>query len=158
MQRRKVVHLSVDIEVLPSDHPERRLGQLAGHGCGRIGGRLAKRLGQQGIARENGVGFAEAGPRARPPAPYIVVVQSRQVIVYERERVDELQRRRRRQEVLHGCAGRLTRRQADHGPHALASRLEPVANGRGEVTQLGNELQARQVLLDELAELIGRLH
>ena len=158
MQHREVVHLSVDIEVLSSDHAERRLGQLAGHLRGRVGGRLAKRLGQQRIARENGVGFAEVGPRAGPPAPYLVVVQSRQVIVYERERVDELQRRRRRQDVLDGCAGRLPRGQADHGPHALAARLERVANGRGEVTQLGDELQAREVLLDELAELIGRLH
>ena len=55
-------------------------------------------------------------------------------------------------------AGRLSRRQADHGPHALAARLEPVADGLGKVTELGDELQPGEVLLDELAELVGRLH
>ena len=72
--------------------------------------------------------------------------------------MDELQRRRRRQDVLDVCAGRLSRGQADHGPHALAARLEPVADRLGEVAELGDELQTREVLLDELAELIGRLH
>ena len=148
----------MDVEVLTADHAQRRLRQLAAHICGPVGSGLAKRLRQQRVAGEDGVRLAEARPCAGAASPHLVVVESRQVVVDERERMDELQRSRRREDVLDVGTGRLSRCQADHGPHAFAARLEPVADRLGEVAELRHELQACEVLLDELPELRRRLH
>jgi hypothetical protein len=72
--------------------------------------------------------------------------------------VDELESCGRREHVFDVDAGCFSRGQADHGPHALSAGLEPVADGLGQVAELGDELQPSEVLLDELAELVGRLH
>ena len=62
--------------------------------------------------------------RARAAAPHVVVVERRQVVVDEREGVDELDRTRRRKRVSGPAARRFGRREAEHRPDALAARLE----------------------------------
>ena len=114
VQHREVVHLAVDVEVLAADHPERRLRELACDLGRRVGGGLAEGLRQQRVAGEDRVGLAEARPHAGAAAPDVVVVERRQVVVDERERVDELERCGRREHVLDVGARRLSRRQADH--------------------------------------------
>src|ERR671924_526895 len=90
------------------------------------------------VAGEDAHSLAVAGPGARPPAALRVVVQGRQVVVGERERVHELERGRSRERRLRLGPGRLGGREADDGPDALA-RLERVANGLLERPELGRQ-------------------
>ena len=60
--------------------------------------------------------------RARAPAPLVVVVERREVVVDERERVHELDAPRPRQRVLDVAARRLGDGEAEHGPDPLARR------------------------------------
>ena len=89
-----------DVEVLAADHPERRLGELARRAGRRVGEREPERLGEQRVAREQRDALAERDVRARPAAPLVVVVERRQIVVDERERVHELDRRGGRQRRL----------------------------------------------------------
>ena len=72
--------------------------------------------------------------------------------------MDELECSRRGERALDVDAGCFSRGQADHRPHALSTGLEPVADGLGEVAELGDELQPGEVVLDELPELVGSRH
>ena len=81
-----------DVEVLPADHPERRVRQLARRARRRVAEHEPERLDEQGVAGEQRDAFAERDVRARPAAPLVVVVERRQVVVDERERVNELDR------------------------------------------------------------------
>ena len=62
VEHRQVVHLAVNVEVLATDHAEGRLRKLLSDLGRRIGGRLAKGLGQERIAREDCVRLPETGP------------------------------------------------------------------------------------------------
>ena len=73
------------------------LGELAGDGGSAVARREAERLREERVAGEHGGGLAEPRPDARPAAALGVVVERRQVVVDERERVDELDRRRPRE-------------------------------------------------------------
>ena len=90
MQRRLVRRRAGDVEVLAADHAERRLCKLTPDLRKRIRQRQPERLRKQRVAREDGNGLAELGPGRRPAAPLGVVVECRQVVVHERERMDEL--------------------------------------------------------------------
>ena len=81
-----------DVEVLAADHAEGRVGDLARDGRRRIAQREAEGLGEQRVAGEDGDVLAEADVRARLPAPEVVVVERRQVVVHEAEGVHELER------------------------------------------------------------------
>ena len=72
--------------------------------------REPERLDEQGIAREQRDPLAERDVRARAAAPLVVVVERRQIVVDERERVHELERGRGRQRALRLGPGRLGRR------------------------------------------------
>ena len=88
-------------------------------------------------------------PRRRLPAPLLVVVERRQVVVHEREGVHELERAPRRERRLRGSAGRLRGRKADHGPHALSAHRDRVAHRLGLAVQLRPELERVEGVLDE---------
>ena len=98
-----------DVEVLAADHPERRLRELPRRPGRRVREHEPERLDEQRVAGEQRDSLAEGDVRARPAAPLVVVVERRQVVVDERERVDELERGRRRKRGL-GLAPRRPRR------------------------------------------------
>ena len=121
--------LAAEVEVLPADHPERRLRQLAGDAGRGVRQRQPERLREQRVARQHGHVLAEADVHRRPPAPLVVVVERGQVVVDERERVDELDGGRGRERALGLGAGRLRGREAEHRPHPLAPARERVPHG-----------------------------
>ena len=86
--------------------------------------------------------------RARAAAALVVVVEGREVVVDERERVDELERAGCRQRRLGLGAGRLGRREADDRSDPLAA-LEPVAHRVPLVAEVGCQLDPGDVLLGE---------
>ena len=114
----------------------------------RVAEHEPERLHQQRVAREKRDALAERLVRARTAAALVVVVERRQVVVDERERVDELERPGRRQRRLGLGAGRLGRREADHGSDPLAA-LEPVAHRCPLVAEVGRQLDPGDVLLRE---------
>ena len=83
-----------DVEVLPADHPERRADELLRYLGPSRAGRQCERLREERVAGEERHGLPEGDVDARPPPSLGVVVQRGQVVVDERERVDELERRR----------------------------------------------------------------
>ncbi len=147
-----------DVAVLAADHPERRVDELAGDAGRLVGQREPQRLGEQRVAGEQRDPLAERDVRARAPAPLVVVVHRRQVVVDEREGVDELERRRRGERVVDRASVRLGDGEAEHGPHALASGLERVAQRLLEPAELGSERERAQIRLDGVAELVSRPH
>src|SRR4029077_4254729 len=81
------------VEALPPDHAERRLGELAADLRERVRERKPECFGQQGITGEDRNSLAVLGPHRRASAALRVVVEGRQIVVNERERVHELKRR-----------------------------------------------------------------
>src|SRR4029077_14362952 len=81
------------VEVLPPDHAERRLGELAPDLRERVRERKPECFGQQGITGEDRNSLAVLGPPRRAAAALRVVVEGRKIVVDERERVHELERR-----------------------------------------------------------------
>ena len=99
VQRREVVHLAVDVRCWPPIIPS--VASASSRRLRRSGRRRQpERLREQRVAGEDGVRLAETRPHAGPAAPDVVVVERRQVVVDERERVDELERCGRGQHVL----------------------------------------------------------
>ena len=133
---------------------ERRLRELAADQRRRVGQREPERLREQRVAGEQRGRLAERDVRGRAAAALVVVVERRQVVVDERERVHELDRCRRRQHVLGGGARRLADRERDHGADALAARLERIAERLLEAAELRRERQLAEVPLDERAQLV----
>ena len=79
------------------------------------------RLGKQCVAcKDRGV-LTERAVARRPAATQVVIVHRRQVVVEQGVRVDELQRRCGRQEILGIVAQALACRQAQHRADALAA-------------------------------------
>ncbi len=142
---------AVEVEPLPADHLQRRPHELARDVSGRIREREPKGLGEQRVAGEHRGRLAVGGPHRWRAAPLAVVVERRQVVVDERERVHELDGGGRGQRVLDVQPERVARRKAEHRPHALAA--ERVAHRLGQPAELGREAQLVEVLLDERAEL-----
>ncbi len=91
MQRRLVRRGAGDVEVLAADHPERRLRELPAHVRRRVREREPERLGEQRVAGEQRDTLSVGDVRARAAAALVVVVHRGQVVVDERERVDELE-------------------------------------------------------------------
>ena len=83
---------------------------------------------EERVAGEERHGLSEGDVDARPTPPLVVVVERRQVVVDERERVDELERGRGLNRVLRVRARRLADRKAEHRPDPLAAPAERVAN------------------------------
>ena len=111
-----------DVAVLAADHPERRVDELA-RDLGRlVGEREPQRLGEERVAGEERDALAERDVRARPSAPLVVVVQRRQVVVDERERVHELERGGGRKRILDR---RLRPPRRPRGRARAGSRLPP---------------------------------
>ena len=142
------------VEVLAADHPERRLGQDPRNVGRLVGERLAERLGQKRVSGQNRDVLAEPDVRARPPAPEVVVVERRQIVVDEAEGVDELERAGGGQELARLAAERLAGREAEHRPDPLTAGEERVAERVVERAQLLRERQLREAGLDELAKLV----
>ena len=116
-----------------------RVGQLARDVGLRIAQREAKRLGKQGISCQDRHVLAEADVRAGLPAPQIVVVERRQVVVHQAERVHELERARGRKHLVRVTTERLARGQAEHRPDALAATEKRVPQGLFEAPELSRE-------------------
>ena len=154
----EVVALDHRVEVLAADHPERRLRELARDRRRLVARREPHGLREQRVAGEHRRALAELLPRGRIAAPLLVVVHPRQVVVDERERVDELDRERRRHDLVDRRAERLADRERDDRADALAADLERVAHGRRLAVQLGPELEPLERLLDERLQLVGAVH
>ena len=83
-----------------------------------------ERLREQRVAREDADALAELLPGRGLAAPLLVVVDRGQVVVDERERVDELDRERRRHHLLDRRAERL----ADASAITGRTRLPPTSS------------------------------
>src|SRR5215218_2656542 len=94
----------------------------------------------------------------RAATPLVVVVERREVVVDEREGVDELERRRGRQGALHVASGRLGGGEAEHRPNPLAAALERIAHGLAEPSELAWQLEAVDVVLDVMPKLVRPEH
>src|SRR3954452_9731729 len=91
-------------------------------------------------------------------APFRVVVHRRQIVVDEGERMDELDRERRRHYPADRGSERLADRKRDHGAHTLAADLERVAHGCRLAVQLRPELQPLERVVDECLQLVRTVH
>ena len=130
-----------DVAVLATDHPERGLRELAGDLQALVGEREPERLGQQRVAGEESDTLSEGDVRTRSAAALVVVVERRQIVVHERERVDELERGSRGKRVLERGAVRLRHGQAEERADALPARLERVAQRLLEAAELRDEAE-----------------
>ena len=158
MQLLEVGVVTRDVAVLAADHAERRVHELARDLVRVVREREAYGLREERVAGEERDALAERNVGARPPAALVVVVERGQVVVDERERVDELERRGGGQRVVDGCAVRLCNREAQHRSNALSSRLERVAEHLVETAELGSEGERAEVRLDGVPELVSRSH
>ena len=145
VQRGQVGLGSGDVEVLASDHPERRLDELARDRGRRVGKGEPQRLCQQRVAGEDRDRLAETGPGTRPPSPQLVVVERRQVVVDEREVVHELESSSGGQRGFGLRARRLRGREAEHGTNALAAARERVAHRLLETVELRSQREIGEV-------------
>ena len=84
---------------------------------------------QEGVARQDRDGFAENYVAGRDPASQVVIVESRQVVVDQRIRVDHLEAARRGQGGRRLSADRLGGRQAEDRPKAFSSGEERMTDG-----------------------------
>ena len=89
-----------------------------------------------------------------PAAALVVVVQCRQVVVDERERVHELERAARGERLLGLDTGGLGRREAEHGPDALAADRDRVVDRLCLPMQIRPQRERLEALLDERAQLL----
>ena len=89
-----------DVDVLPADHPECRRGKLPRRPRRRVREDQPERLREERIAGKDRDSLPEAHVRARLAAPQIVVVEGREVVVHEAERVHELERAGRWKELV----------------------------------------------------------
>jgi hypothetical protein len=103
---------------------QRRFGGVGGH-------HQAQRVREQRIAREKGGGLIESPVQRRPPAPQVIVIHAREVIMDQRIGVQALHRDGSRDRIAAPCRiEQLGRRQHDHGADPLAARLDAVTHGR----------------------------
>ena len=118
-----------------------------------------ERLREEAVAGQDGHVLAEGDVARGPAAAQRVVVDRRQVVVDERVRVDELERRRGGQ---HAGAGRRPRPRAvasvEHRPDALAAGEQRVAHRLGQPGRaaVGAEVERGEIVLDEV-EQVGRI-
>src|SRR5258706_7231088 len=94
-------------------------------------------------------------PRRGLPPPRFVVVERRQIVVDERERMHELERAACGQRELRVGSGSFRGREDDHRPHALAADRDRVPHRLGLPVQVRPELEPFEGLLDEAAQLLG---
>ena len=151
MQLRQLA-AAFEVELLAADHPESRGDELTRDRGPRVGERQAERLCEERVAGEDRGRLAVRGPDRRRAAALAVVVQRREVVVHERERVHELHRRRSGQEVLDRRTDCVSGRQEQHGPHALAA--ERMAHRLGEAAEVRGQRELVEVPLDACAELV----
>ena len=128
VQLEAVFPAAVDVEVLPGDHSRGGECELARDVRRLVANGKGERLVEERVAGEDRLPLAEANVHRRPAAALLVVVQRREVVVDERERVDQLQRGGCGERLVGIAAGGLRRRQAEHRPDALAAALERVAD------------------------------
>ena len=128
MAAREVAVVPAHVVELAADHPEGRAGQLVCDGRRRIRERELEGLGEQGVTVEDRRRLVELDVRGRPPAAEVVVVERGQVVVDHAERVHELDRRGRGQQLLRARPDGLPGREAEHRPDPLAAAVEAVAH------------------------------
>ena len=158
MNRFEIGGVACDVAVLAGNHPERGVRELTGDGVPVVREGEPERLGEEGVAREEGDALTERDVRARPPAPLVVVVERGKVVVDERERVHQLERGRRGQSGFDRASGGFRDREAQHRPDPLPSCLERIAKHLVELAQLGGERERAEVRLDRLAQLVSLPH
>ena len=110
---------------------------------GVVRGGEPERLPEQRVPCEDPDRLAVLLPRRRLSPPLLVVVERRQVVVDERERVHELERAAGRERRLRLRAGGLGDGEADHRPDPLAADGDRVANRLRLAVQLRPELEPR---------------
>ena len=145
----EVVAELLRVGVLAADHPERRLDELARYERTRIGERQPEGLGEERVACEDGGRLVELGPCARTSPPKLVVVQRGQVVMDEREVVDQLDRDG-------GIARRLTdlaRNGLSDQQHQRGAQFFP--RGRGFRQWLQVLVAPAEVVLEHRAQALG---
>ena len=108
--------------------------------------------------REQSDALPEGDVRAGATAALVIVVERREVVVHERERVHELEGSCGGKGIVHRCAVRLGHGDAEHRANPLAARLQRVAEHVLEASELRCERQRAEVCLDGVAELVSRSH
>jgi hypothetical protein len=121
---------------MPSAEPAARaISAIDVVGLDALDGEDAEGVRQEGVAGEDRHRLAEDRVARRAPAPEVVVVHRRQVVVHERVGVDHLERARDRQHVGLGGVEELAGRDAERRPQALAAREEAVAHRAVQVAR-----------------------
>src|SRR5919197_3427246 len=154
VELRQVSVVTGDVSVLAANHAERRRRELARGPRTLVRERQSERFAKERIAREDRGALSECHVRARAAPPKVVVVHSGEVVVDERERVDQLDRGRRRQGVLDGTAHRVRDGERENRPDALSARPEGVAKRLFQPAELRRQTQVVEVLVDEPPQLV----
>ena len=112
----------------------------------RLARQQAERLGLQAVAGENRHALAVHDVRRRPPAPQIVVVHRRQIVVNQRIGVDHLDRaRRRHRRVARRGFGRADRLRHAFGAREHQQRAQPLAAAEQAVAhRVGDDRRRRR--------------
>jgi hypothetical protein len=145
------------VENLAADHARqsggfRQLAARCGSGCrGQAFRKDLKRERKQGIACQDGNGFAEFFVGRRLTAAQVVVIHGRQIVVDERVGVNHLDRHGRRERVGVVAPGGLRSEHDQERPKPFARREETIAEGF-------HEPRRASVLLPVKGALQGRFH
>ena len=141
-----------DVDVLPADHAAARRWRAA------ISARMAtfsssvpclalqderERLGEQGVAGQDGDVLAEDHVAGRLAAPQVVVVDGRQVVVDEGVGVDELEGGRCRQRRRQRPPETLDHGEREHGTDPLAAGQQRVPHGLAQPVHGSSGAEAR---------------
>ena len=106
--------------------------QLGAHRRVGVGGRVGENgegQRQQRVAGEDRGRLVEGPVHGRPPAPEVVVVHRRQVVMDEAVAVDAFQRRRGAERIVGGAAEEAGRFDEDEGAEPLAAAERGMAHG-----------------------------
>ena len=114
-------------------------------------------LGVEPVPGQDGHVLPEGLVAGGTSAAQIVVVHRREVVVDERVRVDELERRGQGQDPLRGTPDRPRRGQRQHRADALAAGQQRIAHGLVEARspRLVGEAQLAEIALDLGAQMLG---
>ena len=156
--------LLADIKVLASDHaadPRRRGEFRRGREDVRrlaalLGQQVVKGLGIETVAGEDRYALAESTMTRRPAPPEVVVVHRGKVVMNERVRVDQFERRRERHHRAAAAADRGRRREREYGPDSLATGKQRVTHRIAQPRHvlLAGEAEVAEVVLDGCAQAL----
>ena len=150
----------LEVEDLAADHPRgadrgrdqvHRLQPPFRRRRGRLAAQDFEGPVQQGVAGEHRHRLSASAVQGRAAAAQIVVVQGRQVVVNQAERVDHLEGRGARQQLFPGAPPGFAGEHDQSRAHPLAAREHAVAHG--VVNLLRRGLRGRQQPVERRVDL-----